>query len=364
MSCAESSSAFIPASDDGWAILSEPPGVRDLGVVTHWSRSTERSRRRRTVRRARFGEVQTARMSLAVATVAFTGGVAAVATGGAGTAMAAPTYSLNLSLGSSGASVKALQTALGITADGEFGPQTERAVKAFQRAHGLPPVGRVGPQTTAALHLGSSTPGATVKQRSATAPPAVSLSSAATKQLQAKLGVTADGEWGPQSAAALKRFEAANGLPADGKPDAQVLQAAGIDPSATSAPSGSGTSTGKSASSVVGIAQSLIGTPYASGGTTPSGFDCSGFTQYVFKKAGISLPRTSWAQYGVGSSVSKSQIQAGDLVFFDTAGGGASHVGIATGPDTAISATSHGVMQHSISDSYWGPHYVGARRIS
>src|SRR6478672_3958080 len=96
LSCAESISAFIPASDDGWAILSEPPGVRDLGVATHWSRSTERSLRRRTVRRSRFGEVQTARMSLAVATVAFTGGVAAVATGGAGTAMAAPTYSLNL----------------------------------------------------------------------------------------------------------------------------------------------------------------------------------------------------------------------------------------------------------------------------
>ncbi|MEA2294679.1 MAG: peptidoglycan DL-endopeptidase CwlO [Solirubrobacteraceae bacterium] len=363
MSCAESSSAFIPATDDGWAILSEPPGVRDLGLHDHWTRSSERSLRRRTVRRARFGEVQTARMGLTVATVAFTGGVAAVATGGASTAVAAPTVSLDLARGSSGEAVKALQAALGITADGAFGPQTEAAVKRFQRAHGLPAIGRVGPLTTAALNLQvpASQRTASVKQQSGTAaPPAVSLSSAATKQLQAKLGVTADGAWGPRSSAALKSYEAAHGLTADGKPDAQVLQALGVNPDAA-APAAPASGAG---SSVVAIAQSLIGTPYASGGTTPAGFDCSGFTQYVFKKAGISIPRTSYAQYGMGTAVSKSQIQAGDLVFFDTSGGGASHVGIATGPNTAISATTHGVMQHSLSDSYWGPHYVGARRIA
>jgi peptidoglycan DL-endopeptidase CwlO len=361
LSSAQSSSAFIPATHDGWAILSEPPGVRDLGVHAHWSRSTDRSRARRTVRRSRFGEVQTARMSLAVATVAFTGGIAGVASGGAATAVAAPATSLDLAMGSSGPAVVALQQALGITADGEFGPQTKAAVKRFQRAHGLPAVGRVGPQTTAALGLKAT------KQRTSTVKshtPAVSLSDAATKALQSKLGVTADGEWGPQSAAALKRYESSNGMTADGKPDAQVLQALGVDPDAAAPTSTETDSAPASGSSVVGIAQSLVGTPYASGGTTPSGFDCSGLTQYVFKKAGISLPRTSYEQYGVGTSVSKSQIQAGDLVFFDTAGGGASHVGIATGPDTVISATSHGVMQHSISDAYWGSHYVGARRVS
>jgi cell wall-associated NlpC family hydrolase len=55
-------------------------------------------------------------------------------------------------------------------------------------------------------------------------------------------------------------------------------------------------------------------------------------------------------------------VQAGDLVFFNANGPGASHVGIATSNSTAISATTHGVMEHSISDSYWGSHYVGARR--
>jgi peptidoglycan DL-endopeptidase CwlO len=61
--------------------------------------------------------------------------------------------------------------------------------------------------------------------------------------------------------------------------------------------------------------------------------------------------------------VNRSAIQAGDLVFFNTDGGGASHVGIATSNSTVISATTHGVMEHSISGTYWGSHYIGARRV-
>jgi cell wall-associated NlpC family hydrolase len=109
---------------------------------------------------------------------------------------------------------------------------------------------------------------------------------------------------------------------------------------------------------------SKIGTPYATAGTGPSGFDCSGLTSWAMRQAGISIPRTSFAQFGVGSAVSKDGIQAGDLVFFSTAGAGASDVGIATGPTTAVSATTHGVMNHAIFDSYWGSHYVGARRVA
>jgi cell wall-associated NlpC family hydrolase len=82
------------------------------------------------------------------------------------------------------------------------------------------------------------------------------------------------------------------------------------------------------------------------------------------RQAGITIPRTSFAQYGTGTPVTKSNIQAGDLVFFDTAGPGASDVGIATGPTTAVSATTHGVMSHAIFDSYWGSHFVGARRVA
>jgi cell wall-associated NlpC family hydrolase len=65
----------------------------------------------------------------------------------------------------------------------------------------------------------------------------------------------------------------------------------------------------------------------------------------------------------VRSAVSRSAVRAGDLVFFNTSGGGASHVGIAISSGSAISATTHGVMVHTISGSYWGSHYVGARRV-
>jgi len=81
------------------------------------------------------------------------------------------------------------------------------------------------------------------------------------------------------------------------------------------------------------------------------------------RRAGVSLPHSSFAQAGAGVRVARGHIRAGDLVFFSTAGPGASHVGIATGRDTVVSATSHGVMTHSISDAYWGGAYDGARRV-
>jgi cell wall-associated NlpC family hydrolase len=105
------------------------------------------------------------------------------------------------------------------------------------------------------------------------------------------------------------------------------------------------------------------GTRYAWGGASPGGFDCSGLVVYAFKRAGVSVPRTSYAQWGVGSPVSRANVQAGDLVFFNANGPGASHVGIATSNSTVISATTRGVMEHSIGGSYWGSHYVGARRV-
>jgi cell wall-associated NlpC family hydrolase len=115
----------------------------------------------------------------------------------------------------------------------------------------------------------------------------------------------------------------------------------------------------------VAAAQSAIGSPYASGGTTKDGFDCSGLTRWAYKKAGIKLPHSSFDQYEMGDSVRRSEVVAGDLVFFDTAGDGASHVGIATDARHAISATSSGgVMEHSTRGGYWGAHYIGARHIA
>jgi cell wall-associated NlpC family hydrolase len=111
-------------------------------------------------------------------------------------------------------------------------------------------------------------------------------------------------------------------------------------------------------------ARDQVGAGYAYGGGGPDGFDCSGLTAFVFARAGVALPHNSHAQAARGTPVAREDIQPGDLVFFSTAGPGASHVGVATGAKTAISATtSGGVMEHSTRDAYWGGHYVTARRV-
>lgn len=112
------------------------------------------------------------------------------------------------------------------------------------------------------------------------------------------------------------------------------------------------------------VISKTIGTSYKTGGTTTSGFDCSGFTKYVFKNVGLTLPRTSKAQYKVGTSVSKSNLRSGDLVFFNTLGNGVSHVGIYVGNGKfAQSSSSRGVTISSMSQSYWANRYVGAKRV-
>jgi cell wall-associated NlpC family hydrolase len=110
-------------------------------------------------------------------------------------------------------------------------------------------------------------------------------------------------------------------------------------------------------------ARHQIGTPYAWGGTGPGGFDCSGLTRWALARVGVHLPHSSFAQAQAGRAVGRGRVRPGDLVFFSTAGPGASHVGIALSRSTVVSATSTGVRAHSISDDYWGPHYVGARRV-
>ena len=116
-------------------------------------------------------------------------------------------------------------------------------------------------------------------------------------------------------------------------------------------------------SGLVSNALSLVGVPYLFGGTSRSGFDCSGYTQYVFKGSGISLPRTAAGQFGVGSSVNKDQLQAGDLVFFTTYESGASHVGIYIGGGSFVHASNSGVTTTNLSSSYYASRYLGARRV-
>jgi hypothetical protein len=105
------------------------------------------------------------------------------------------------------------------------------------------------------------------------------------------------------------------------------------------------------------------GKPYVWGATGPGSFDCSGLTQWSYAIGGIRLPRTTYQQYGRGRPVSRDRIRPGDLVFYDTAGPGPSHVGIAVTSTTFVSATSHGVRTTPIGGAFWGAHFVGARRI-
>lgn len=112
------------------------------------------------------------------------------------------------------------------------------------------------------------------------------------------------------------------------------------------------------------VIDKTIGTKYVSGGTSTNGFDCSGFTMFVFDKIGINLPHQSGSQYEMGSAVSRDEMRPGDLVFFNTNGKGVSHVGIYVGDgDFAHASSSRGVTISSLNDSYYVNRYVGAKRI-
>jgi len=107
------------------------------------------------------------------------------------------------------------------------------------------------------------------------------------------------------------------------------------------------------------------GVPYRDGGSDPSGFDCSGFVQWVFARVGVALPREVRDQYRIGTTVERNEIRTGDLVFFQTVAHGASHVGIALDGETFIHAPSaRGVVRvERYTSEYWKQRYVGARRI-
>jgi cell wall-associated NlpC family hydrolase len=111
---------------------------------------------------------------------------------------------------------------------------------------------------------------------------------------------------------------------------------------------------------VVGIAMRYLGVPYRWGGASPSGFDCSGFIMYVFAQIGVSLPHNAAAQYGYGSPVSRDQLEAGDLVFFN----GLGHAGIYVGGGNFIHAPHTGdVVKISSITGWYASTWVGARRL-
>lgn len=134
----------------------------------------------------------------------------------------------------------------------------------------------------------------------------------------------------------------------------------------TALPSTSATapSVNKSAA-IISTAKQYMGIPYTWGGSTPSGFDCSGFTSYVMAQNGITIPRTAALQFASGTPVAKPDLQVGDLVFFTTYTAGASHVGFYLGDGNFIHASSAAgkvTISNLNTSSYYSSHFFGGRR--
>ena len=137
-------------------------------------------------------------------------------------------------------------------------------------------------------------------------------------------------------------------------------------PGSPAAPALTARASGFDGYALTATALALRGVPYRNGGSDPNGFDCSGFTQYVFAQYGIALPREVRDQFRAGKAVRPDDLAAGDIVFFTTTDPGPSHVAIAIGGDEFVHAPSTtGVVRvEHLSSSYWSPRFLGARRVN
>jgi putative peptidoglycan binding protein len=209
--------------------------------------------------------------------------------------------------------VRALQHALGVPADGVFGPQTEKAVKRYQRAHGLTVDGVVGPQTRQALGLGA---GPVLKRRhghhrshAAKGGKRAHHRSGGVRALQHALGLPADGVFGPQTEAAVKAFQAAHGLTPDGVVGPQTRRALGLPPGPVLKRRGSGGRHGGGHGAVwrvISAGSRIASKPYKYGGGHgtyhDSGYDCSGSVSFALHFAGLlrtPLDSTGFMSYGL-----------------------------------------------------------------
>jgi peptidoglycan hydrolase-like protein with peptidoglycan-binding domain len=234
---------------------------RDLTSLELWERSLLRSQhRRRALEQARANRRPVRRAgTMAIAAAA----VFPAATGVATADNSATTQPAVLHLDGP-VSLASVQRALGIAADGIWGPETDHAVRSYQAAHGLSVDGIVGPQTLGSLGLAAATTAITATTSSTG-------SAASVSAVQSKLGISADGVFGPQTAHAVKSFQAAHGLTADGIVGPATAQALGL--SAPAAPlreahahhararSSSSSGAGDSGSSSVSDVQKALGIP-------------------------------------------------------------------------------------------------------
>ena len=171
----------------------------------------------------------------------------------------------------------------------------------------------------------------------------------------------ADGVFGEETRQAIVQFQLSRGFDADGVVGAGTFYALQQRQAAVEVNRGFG----RRGAQIVQMAQQYMGTPYAWGGSSPGGFDCSGFIYYIYSQFGISLPRMSDGQFEVGRAISGDNLLPGDLVFFTTYEPGASHVGIYLGGGRFIHASSAAgeVTITPLGKSYYQERYLGARRV-
>lgn len=297
--------------------------------------------------------------------------------------------------GSRGNDVKVLQETLNQlghncgTADGVFGGLTYNGVLSFQRSKGLSTDGIVGSQTIDAINGNkpSKTPTQT-KPNTPSRSPAPAKPVAVTTSRLLKLGTRgkdvqalqnslnrlgyncgkADGIFGSLTYNAVVNYQKTQGLSTDGVAGPKTANA--INGISYSKPKPSipnrGGNDNDIGTNIVGTAKKYLGTPYLYGGSSTSGFDCSGFVQFAYRQLDINVPRTSVAQASTGTTVARADLKTGDLVVFsNTYRSGPSHTGIYLGGNQFIhsSSSGKGVIISNLNSSYYNNHFSYGRRV-
>ena len=260
--------------------------------------------------------------------------------------------------GNRGDAVKDLQNLLnnagaGIKVDGSFGRGTYNAVRNFQSSAGIGVDGVVGPRTWDKLNSGAGSAATSKDTTSVNSTPKLRRGNRgdAVKDLQnllnnAGAGIKVDGSFGRGTYNAVRNFQSSAGIGVDGVVGPRTwdkLNSGKVEISTTRAASTAAPAPKTSAQSdvsgeaIVESAKKYLGTPYVWGGSSPSGFDCSGLTSKVYREHGISIPRTARKQAFGGTIISESEARPGDLVVFTQNNYG--HVGIYAGDGKVVDAS-------------------------